>query len=177
MSDERLKKYGTPDRGNTRAMEDRAVTQDRQITDTERRAMLRNEFLYEALPNPPKLSGFHTIWLSSAHQYDTFQQRSRLGYVPVRSDEIPGWENLKIKSGDHEGCIGVNEMILFKIPLETYQMYMEVFHHEMPAEQEGKLKEMVDQAKSLPGNLLRDVGDGMAFDSGNGTNRVPKFSE
>lgn len=172
--EERLKKSVDSNRGNTRAMEDRPITEDRILSDSERRAMLRNEFLHEALPNPPALAGFHMMWLSTTHQYDTIQKRMRLGYQMVKAEEVPGFETLKIKSGQFEGGVAVNEMVLFKIPLETYNTYMEEFHHNMPLEEEGKLKDMVDQAKALPGGLVREVGDGMNF--GNEKVSRPKFA-
>jgi hypothetical protein len=172
MEDGRLKRVDGRTRQG-RATRDRNVTEDRELSDTERRAMLRNEFLHEALPNPPAMPGFHMMWLSTNHQYDTIQRRMRLGYVPVSADEVPGFETLKLKAGQWEGCVGVNEMVLFKIPEDVYRTYMEEFHHNMPLEEEGKLKEMVDQAVAMPGNLVREIGDGMDF-SQNARTR-PKF--
>jgi hypothetical protein len=67
-------------------------------------------------------------------------KRMRMGYEPVRSDEVPGFEHYKMKSGEYEGQVGCNEMLLFKISKALYQEMMTYFHHEKPLEEEQMLK-------------------------------------
>lgn len=106
---------------------------------------LRNEWLYEALPRPPAIPGFHTCWLTTTNPADSITKRIRMGYVLVRIEEVPEFEHLKIHSGEMEGCVSVNEMILAKIPTEMYQEIMTEFHHRMPLEEEGRIRENMEQ--------------------------------
>src|ERR1017187_7160952 len=59
---------------------------------TDRAAMLRSEFLQEALPSVPKLPGWHICWLATNSSYDPIHKRMRLGYVPVKATELPGFD-------------------------------------------------------------------------------------
>jgi hypothetical protein len=53
----------------------------------------------------------------------------RIGYTPVKADEVPGFENFRVKAGEMEGFVACNEMVLYKIPSEIYQEYMDEVHH------------------------------------------------
>lgn len=44
------------------------------------------------------------------------------------------------------GCIGVNEMVAFKLPLRLYQAYMKEVHHTQPSAEERKLRTAIDLA-------------------------------
>lgn len=137
--DERLINKETDSR-NTRVERDSAETT--LATTSERRKMFR-EFTQEALPTPPAMPGWHFCWLSTTSQYDPIYKRMRMGYEPVKpsdSEAMKEFEHLRLKSGEYEGCISVNEMVLFKIPEEIYQEIMQEYHYNMPLEEEERIK-------------------------------------
>jgi len=136
--DDRIRNSSRNTRTDARTTE-RASADDQLASSQERRKMFR-DFIQEALPTPPDVPGWHFIWLSTTNQYDPIYKRTRMGYSPVKAEEIPGYENYRVKSGEFEGFISVNEMILFKIPAELYQEIMEEYHHYMPLEEEERLK-------------------------------------
>lgn len=137
---------------------------DERGSDREENTMsFRQEFSFDALPNLPSIPGYKTIWLTTTNPRDTIQSRMRLGYVPVRAEEVPGWENLKLKSGEHEGFVGVNEMLAFKLPEDLWRRYMEEMHHTAPLEEEGKLTAQMELMRDSRGRrLATDIGDGTA---------------
>jgi hypothetical protein len=147
-----------------RAMDDRAVEQNRELSEDERVEMFRQSFHQSALPDLPKIPGWHLCWLTTTNPRDPIQSRIRLGYEPVKPEDIPGWEYATIKGGSFDGFIGVNEMLAFKIPESLYKRYMNEAHYEAPLREEQKLtdvakflKEQADRA----GSRL-DMGDGTA---------------
>ena len=163
MSDERLKKPAGDNREN-RAMQDRAVTQNRVLSDDERVEMFRQQFFQSALPDLPKLDGWHTCWLTTTNSRDSIQTRMRLGYEPVKPEDVPGWEYATLKTGEWAGFIGVNEMLAFKLPLSLYEKFMQEAHHAAPLREEEKLTDtaefMAQQARANKSNLV--LGDGNA---------------
>jgi len=99
MNDERLKK--SPDLvRQSRGATDRNVTEERAISDDDRVEMFRSQFFNEALPDLPKIPGFHTCWLTTTNPRDSIQQRIRLGYEPIKAEDVPGWEYVTIKTGE-----------------------------------------------------------------------------
>lgn len=100
-TDERLKK--SADNRENRAMADRAVTEDREISDNERVEMFRQQFFQSALPDLPKLNGWHTCWLTTTNPRDSIQTRLRLGYQPIKPEDVPGWEYATVKTGEWNG--------------------------------------------------------------------------
>ena len=161
-TDERLKK--TKDVGREdRAMEDRAVTENREVSDDDRLAMFRQQFFQAALPDLPNIPGYHVCWLTTTNPRDTINMRMRLGYEPVKPEDIPGWEASTVKSGEWQGLIGVNEMLAFKLPLSLYEKYMQEAHHDAPTRELEKLSDTADflqqQAESSGSYLVE--GDGM----------------
>jgi len=126
-----------------RHMQDRDVTQDRALSDDERVAEFRQQYFQSALPDIPKIEGYHVCWLTTENPRDPIHARIRLGYEPIKTHDIPGWEHSEIKSGEWAGCIGVNEMIAFKLPLELYEQYMRINHHEQPLSEEEKLSSQI----------------------------------
>jgi len=108
---------------------------------------LRNEFRYQALPDPPEVPGWKFMWLSTTNQSDPIHARIRLGYVPVKPDDLPGFQFSTVKTGDYAGMIGVNEMLLFKIPIDVWTAYMRELHHDAPNEEEGRLSAAVDMIR------------------------------
>lgn len=145
-----------------RAEQDRPATQDRKISDSDRLAMFRQTFFQSALPDLPKIPGFHVCWLTTNNPRDTIMQRQRLGYEPIKSSDVPGWEYISIKTGDYAGCFGVNEMVAFKLPLDLYKMYMNEAHHIQPLQEEQKLRAVIDamkdEAKEKKAEILEEAG-------------------
>jgi len=169
MSDTRLKKNTTAGR-ESRASQDtsRQPPEDKMVSSEERRRMFRSEWQQEALPTVPEIPGFHPCWLSTTSTYDPIHKRLRMGYTPVTSEDLPGFEHYKVKSGEMEGFISVNEMVLYKIPNEIYQEIMQEMHHDAPMDEQTKIKIQQDQllnAKDNSGKKLGTIeGDGMEFD-------------
>jgi hypothetical protein len=176
--DNRLKKNTTAGRENRGATADasRASPEEKFASSQERRRMFRSEWTQEALPNPPEIPGFHLCWLSSTSQYDPIHKRLQMGYTPVKAEELPGFENYRVKAGEMEGFVACNEMILYKLPEEVYQDIMAEMHHYAPMDEQEKIKVQQDQllnAKDSNGKRLGQVeGDGMAFDQ---TRQAPVF--
>lgn len=160
-TDERLKKSAGDNRTN-RAMEDRAVTQNREITDDERVEMFRQQFFQSSLPDLPKLPGWHMCWLTTTNPRDSIQMRIRLGYEPVKPEDVPGWEYATLKTGDWAGFIGVNEMLAFKLPMSLYEKYMREAHHDAPLREEEKLTDTAEfleqQARASKSRLTMGEG-------------------
>ncbi len=163
MSDPRLKKTASPARAS-RQMADRAVAQNREITEDERVEMFRQQFQQSALPDLPKIPGWHVCWLTTANPRDSIQARMRLGYEPLKPDDIPGWDYVTVKTGEYQGFIGVNEMLAFKLPESLYRRFMEEAHHNAPMREEEKLADttrfMEEQAQASGSALQK--GDGMS---------------
>ncbi len=138
-----------------RHMQDRNVTQDRELSDDERVAEFRQQYFQSALPDIPKIEGYHVCWLTTENPRDPIHNRLRLGYQSIKSHDIPGWEHASIKSGEWQGCIGVNEMIAFKLPLELYEQYMRINHHEQPLEEEKALSSQIRAMEAEMNNAAK----------------------
>lgn len=137
-TDERLKKVQDEARMD-RAMDNREVTENRELSDDDRLAMFQNAFFQEHLPDLPKIQGYHVCWCTTSNPRDSIQSRIRLGYVPVSPADVPGWEYATIKTGEYAGMVGVNEMIALKLPERLYQKYMTSDFHDAPRAEEEKL--------------------------------------
>jgi hypothetical protein len=167
--DNRLKRNTNVGR-ESRAMGDvsREAPEKNFALSQEKRRMFRDEFLQQSLPTAPEIPGFHSCWLSTTNQYDPIHRRMQIGYVPVKAEEVPGFEHYKVKSGEMEGFISVNEMVLYKLPEEIYQEYMAEVHHHAPMDEQEKIKVQQDQllnARDSNGRALGKIeGDGMQFD-------------
>ena len=164
--DSRLKKSVSSGTRETRASEDasRRPPEDMFVSSEQRLRMWKDEFTPEALPKAPDIPGWHVVWLSTTNGYDSIDKRMRLGYVPVSADEIQGMDNYRVKAGEHVGHVACNEMLLFKIPEETYQAIMTHFHHDQPLEEANKIKVQAEQqvGKDSSGRRLGQVeGDGL----------------
>lgn len=141
--DERLKKPVGRDHSQ-RAMQDRAVTENRSLSDTVRREDFRSLFRQEVLPNLPPIDGYHVMWASTNNPRDPIIRRLQAGYEIVRGEDVPGFESLSMKTGEYAGAIGVNEMIALKCPLELYQAMMSHFHHDLPQQEEQRRDAILD---------------------------------
>jgi hypothetical protein len=167
--DSRLKSGGRTQRAvadsrTDRAMTDRAVTENRELTDAERLEQYRMSHYQAHLPDLPKLPGFHVCWLTTTNPRDSIFMRERQGYTLIKTEEVPGWEHLSMKSGEFPGSIMVNEMVAAKLPLSLYQGYMEISHSEKPRAEEGKLTSMLDvirgERDSSGKSVVVEEGDG-----------------
>ena len=145
--DSRLKKTFSAGGRENRASRDtiREAPEDKFVSSDERRKMWKDEWTQSALPGVPDMPGWHVCWLSTTNSYDSIDKRMRLGYVPVKADELPDMRNNRVKAGDHEGYIACNEMLLYKIPMELYQEVMAHFHHEAPLEEANKIRLQAEQ--------------------------------
>jgi len=178
--DARLKSEARRDRHE----DNREIADDRVLQDAERLNEFRQQFFQSVLPDLPKIPGYHTVWLTTSNPQDPISRRMRLGYEPVKASDIPGWESLSLKTGEYAGCIGVNEMIAFKIPLHLYEAFMREVHHDQPWEEEEKLGAVVDvieeaaarDARSGGKGIKIEVEDGMA-ELGQDRVEAPVFSK
>lgn len=149
LNEDRLRRNDSDDRKN-RAMEDRAVSESREMSDDERIEMFRMQHFQHVLPDLPKIAGYHTCWLSTSNQADTIAHRQRLGYEPIKREDVPGWnfDMTSLKTGEYAGLIGINEMVAFKIKNTLYQAYMMEAHHDAPNRQAEKLVSDVEAIKA-----------------------------
>ena len=138
----------------SRAVNDRAVTENRELSDAERIEMFRMQHFQHVLPDLPKIPGYHVVWLSTNNQADTIHRREMLGYTPLTESDVAGWNFHKssMKTGDAgTGLITINEMVAYKIPENLYQAFMTEAHHRGPNGMDEKLimdtEAMKEQAK------------------------------
>lgn len=177
----RLKKSLGAGGRNDRASGDasRKAPEEKFISQQERRKMWSEEWTQSALPKLPDMDGWHLCWLSTTNSYDSIDKRIRLGYVPVKSDELPGYEDYRVKSGEHVGYISCNEMLLFKLPMDIYQDVMTLHHHEKPREEAEKIRVQVEnlqgQRDSNGRSLVNVEGEGIGTIEQQ-PNRTPVFS-
>ena len=166
MTDSRLsRRLQSPGRQD-RSREDttRQSADDKLPSTQERRRMWSEEWTQSALPKLPSMEGWHLCWLSTTNSYDSIDKRMRLGYVPVKADELPGYEQYRVKEGEHVGFVSCNEMLLFKLPMDIYQDAMRMMHHDLPGEEAEKIRvraEDLQGARDSNGKpLLRVEGEG-----------------
>lgn len=141
LGDDRLKR-STGDGRESRSESDEERTQKdgTVFSAPERISNFRDEWAQNALPQPPEISGYHLCWLSTTNSYDPIHKRMRMGYEPVKAEEVKGFDTYKMKSGEFEGFVACNEMLLFKVKKELYQEMMAYFHHERPLSDEQMLR-------------------------------------
>ena len=90
FGDQRLKKdAGDSVRGaRDDADVDRVQQDGSALSAAERRRLLRQEWVQEVLPTPPKIPGFHCCWLSTTNSTDPVFKRIQRGYVPVKASDL-----------------------------------------------------------------------------------------
>ena len=177
----RLKKSlnagGRQDRSNGEAS--RQAPEEKFITSQERKKMWSDEWTQSALPKLPNMDGWHLCWLSTTNSYDSIDKRIRLGYVPVKSEELPGYEDYRVKSGEHVGYISCNEMLLFKLPMDVFQDYMIEMHHDRPRDEAEKVRVQLEslqgQRDSNGKSLVNVEGEGLG-NLDNQPSKTPVFS-
>lgn len=170
--DERIVNRGERDEPESRLPAEALRTDEREEAlapnPADLEALLREEALANALPNPPAITGWHQCWLSTTNTYTPIQHFVRLGYVPVKPEEHAQWQYLKQHGAQHGGdTISCNEMVLYKIPESAYQQIMRVLHHDRPMEEEARLRANVEQMKE--GSTFRDSdGQSLVREDGDG---------
>ena len=178
--DSRLKKSLSAGGRDTRASEDavRQAPEEQFHSTQERRRMWSDEWTQSALPKVPEMPGWHLCWLSTTNSYDSIDKRIRLGYVPVRADELPGFENFKVKAGEDVGFIACNEMRLYKIPMDVYQDVMLQMHHERPMEEADKIRVQVENLQGARDSRGRSLGqvEGEGFGDMDRNVKIPVFA-
>lgn len=178
--DGRLKKSLSAGGRETRASEDavRQAPEEQFHSTQERRRMWSDEWTQSALPKVPDMPGWHLCWLSTTNSYDSIDKRIRLGYVPVRADELPGFENWKVKAGEDVGFIACNEMRLYKIPMDVYQDVMLQMHHERPMEEADKIRVQVENLQGARDSRGRSLGqvEGEGFGDMDRNVKIPVFA-
>lgn len=169
MDDERLKKELAADVGSapvarrTSSREtDRAAPEERELSVEERLELFRQTMFTNALPDLPKIPGYHMCWISTLNPSDPIHRRLQIGYELLRTEEVPGMEHASLKAGDYAGCVGINEMVAMKLPEELYQGYMRINHHDQPREQEEglrrKLEDLQEDARRDGGEIYEEEG-------------------
>lgn len=126
-------------------------------------SMIQAEWNDDILPAIPNDSKYHYCWLSTTNPSDPIYRRLRVGYEIVKADEMPTFgEQNRIKSGEFEGCIAINEMVLAKIPLRLYDEIMRIVHFDRPNEEEELLKANIvkDEEDSSGKQLGKVEGEG-----------------
>jgi hypothetical protein len=178
--DSRLKKSLSAGGRETRASEDanRAAPEEKFMSAQERRKMWSEEWTQSALPKLPVIDGWHLCWLSTTNSYDSIDKRMRLGYVPVKSEEFPGFENFRVKAGEHTGFIACNEMLLFKLPMEVYQDIMLQMHHEAPQSEADKIRVQLENLQGARDSSGKSLGrvEGEGFGDFDRNVPMPVFS-
>jgi hypothetical protein len=177
--DSRLKKTLNAGGRESRSSQDssRAAPEEAFISKQERRKMWSDEWTQSALPKVPEIPGWHLCWLSTTNGYDSIDKRMRLGYVPVRADELPGFDNYRVKAGEDIGFIACNEMRLYKLPMEVYQEVMLQMHHEAPNEEADKVQVQIEQLQGNRDSSGKSLGsvEGEGFGNLNRNVKTPIF--
>jgi hypothetical protein len=173
--DSRLKKTLNAGGRESRSSQDlsRAAPEEAFISKQERRKMWSDEWTQSALPKVPEIQGWHLCWLSTTNGYDSIDKRMRLGYVPVKADELPGFDNYRVKAGEDIGFIACNEMRLYKLPMDVYQEVMTQMHHEAPNEESDKVQVQVEQLQGNRDSSGRSLGSVEGEGFGNLNRNVP----
>lgn len=135
-----------------RELQERTLTQDTELSDEVRLEMLRGGG-QSILPSIPGIDGYHSCWLSTTNGNDPIHRRIQLGYSPVKATDVPGFAFSSIKSGEWQGCIGVNEMIAFKIPNDLHNKYMQELHYHAPNREEEGINSIYEQAAADAGRV------------------------
>ncbi len=150
MTDERIRRDSAADTSarQPRAMESRDRTEDRQNSDDEAMKSFIAGLDAEVLPTLPKIPGYHVVWLSMTHQTDSIHRRQKMGYQPIKPEDLPKeFEHLTGPKGTKvEGLISCNEMVGYKSPERLYRAIMTHFHHTRPIETEEQIRMTLESA-------------------------------
>jgi hypothetical protein len=120
--------------------------------------MLRRTFFQSALPDLPRIEGYHVCWLTTQNSRDPIHGRLRLGYELIQAHEIPGFEAMASKSAEFPGVISVNEMIAAKLPLHLYEAFMQEVHYRQPLAEEEAIYAAAQRAAEEAAQSARRGG-------------------
>jgi hypothetical protein len=168
--DDRVKKPSDPGRSD-RASDDRSVTERVELSDAQRVEFFQKQFQDAALPKLPDIPGYHVCWLTTTNPRDTVQNRLRLGYELIKSEDVPGWTYHTQKTGEWEGCVGVNEMIAAKIRTDLHLLMMKAVHHDAPRAEEER---MAETARAIRERLQSGSGSEPQIYEGDGYEELRK---
>lgn len=175
MAESRLKKSLSAGGREDRSSQDlsRRPAEEKFASTQESLKAWSDEWTQSALPKlaGDAIPGWHLCWLSTTNSYDSIDKRMRLGYVPVKADELPGFDSFRVKAGEHTGFISCNEMLLFKLPMEIYQAVMTKFHHTAPQEEAQKIEV---QLENLQGQARDSANRRLLQVEGEGFGRIDK---
>lgn len=166
MSDERIKKAPGEDRED-RKLQDRAATENREISEADRLEMFRQTFHQAHLPDLPAPAGYKVTWLTTTNPRDSIPARLRLGYELLRPEDVPGYpvEQIMMKTGEFSGHIMINEMIAAKLPIALYNLYMKESHSTRPLQEEERMNAPLKAIEEAAAELKLKVKTGDEVDS------------
>lgn len=139
QTDSRIRRNVEPDSRIDRSTAD----EDREhISEDAFRNLVRSEFTQEALPAIPDQGDWHFCWLSTTAAHDPIHKRMRLGYQMAKLEDVAGLnlDQFRVSQGEYAGGVSCNEMVLFKIRKERYQLIMQEFHHQQPLDAEQSIQ-------------------------------------
>lgn len=178
-TDDSLRTNGASGLRDTRAMTDRTVVENREISDEERIEMFRMRHFQNVLPDLPKIPGYHVCWISTTNQMDNIHRREMLGYEPLKREDVPGWnfDKTSMMTGETAGQIGINEMRAYKIRDNLYQAYMKEAHHDAALSLEGKLTSDIEaiKAQAKQNKSYVEMFEGQEAVQDNAVKKAPVF--
>ena len=174
--DSRLKRSAGESRKNRTEQDAPRAAPEENFPVVRERRRARNEFQQTVLPTIPEIPNFHLCWLATNSQYDPIHRRFTLGYMPVRADEMPGYDMYKVKEGDQSGHIMCHEMLLCKMPMDIYQDIMLEHHHFQPMDEADKIRvdqEQLVSQRDRSGKAAGSIEGGLPDES---SVKLPHFS-
>lgn len=165
------------DRGSRESERRQTTNATRGLTKSELIAKFRSEMFNNVLPETPQIPGYHLCWLSTTNAYDSIQHREALGYERVKPEDLPGLDHITLTQGSFVGCIGLNELVLFKVPMDLWREYMSIAHHERPFGEEEKIRDAVRYVQETAREGGGDVYLGNGTSEIGRSRRQPTFNE
>jgi hypothetical protein len=161
----------------------REAMADRELNEDELDSFFNNfadSFDDSALPDLPKMPGYHVFWATTMNPHDRIESRLRKGYRLIEVSEIPGWKQVDSpKADEYVGYIRCNEMVALKIDTRLAQRMAKHVHHDMPLSDEEKLHNRLESIKGLAqssGANIVEEGDGTAEIVQHGRGPMTEFS-
>lgn len=143
---------------------ERETMGEREMSEDDFFAAFEESIDESVLPKLPDMPGYHICWLSTSHARDTIHNRMRYGYELIRPAMLPGIDQSNIKTGTMGEVIQVNEMVAARIPIKLWQRFMRKLHHDLPRQEEEKLRAAINahkqNAEAVGARIIE--GDGMA---------------
>lgn len=144
----------------------REVTENRELSDDERRRRMREALHETLLPDLPVDPRYHRVWVSTTHNVDTVPRRTRLGYRVMTVEDVASsaWDpsSYAVADGQAKGALMWREMIAMQCPMDTYVDLMREQHHYAPLEAESGIYDRLEAAKAemadRGGNIVLEEG-------------------